>query len=319
MRSGLFLPPFDELADAALVARLSAEAEHAGWDEVLIWDHVRWRAPVVEVADPQITLAAMAAATERIRLGPMVTPLARRRPVKVARETATLDRLSGGRLTLGVGLGSDEFGGEYSMTGEELDDRRREQGRILDESLEILAAAWSGEPVHHRGEHYTVDGMQFLPRPVQRPGVPVWVAGFYGKRRPLRRAARHQGFFPVNLEHPDQLAKIVADLATLRDEAGADPTDPYDVVAALPPGGDPAAYAAAGATWWLVDFPGDAGVGRPGARCAPRRSGGTGLRSVEGGPVDQLLAAAVEGAGLEQLQVEVGRALRRPGPGRARR
>jgi alkanesulfonate monooxygenase SsuD/methylene tetrahydromethanopterin reductase-like flavin-dependent oxidoreductase (luciferase family) len=110
------------------------------------------------------------ALAERIRLGPMVTPLARRRPVKVARETATLDRLSGGRLTLGVGLGSDGFASEYSITGEELDDRRC--ASMLDESLEILAAAWSGEPVHHRGEHYTVDGMRFLPRPVQRPGVP---------------------------------------------------------------------------------------------------------------------------------------------------
>ena len=88
----------------------------------------------------------------------MVTPLARRRPVKVARETASLDRLSGGRLTLGVGLGDEQAGNEYSITGEELDERRR--ARILDESLEILTAAWTGEPVHHRGEHYVVDGMR---------------------------------------------------------------------------------------------------------------------------------------------------------------
>ena len=188
------MPLFDELADPAVVARLSAEAEEAGWHGVFVWDNLRFQEPVVDVADPWITLAAMAAATERIRLGPMVTPLARRRPVKVARETATLDRLSGGRLTLGVGLGSDGFASEYSITGEELDDRRR--ASMLDESLEILAAAWSGEPVHHRGEHYTVDGMRFLPRPVQRPGVPVWVAGYYGKPRPVRRAARYQGFFP---------------------------------------------------------------------------------------------------------------------------
>jgi len=253
MRSGLFLPIFDALADPALVARLAGEAEEAGWEGIFVWDHVRWAEPVVEIADPWITLAAIAAATERVRLGPMVTPLARRRPVKVARETATLDRLSDGRLTLGVGLGSDEFGSEYSKTGEEVDDKRR--ARMLDESLEILAAAWSGELVQHAGEHYTVDGMRFLPRPVQRPGVPVWVAGFYGKPRPLRRAARYQGFFPVNLEHPDQLAEIVADLTTLRGEAAA---EPYDVVAALPPGDDPAPYAAAGATWWVVDFPGDA-------------------------------------------------------------
>src|SRR6266508_3256290 len=244
MHSGLFLPLFDELADPAIVARLSAEAEEAGWHGVFVWDHVRWREPVVDVADAWITLAAIATSTRRIRLGPMVTPLARRRPVKVARETATLDRLSGGRLTLGVGLGSDEFGSEYSMTGEEIDDRRR--ARMLDESLEILAAAWSGESVHHRGEHYTVDGMRFLPRPVQRPGVPVWVAGFYGKPRPLRRAARRQGFFPVNVEHPDQLAEIAAELGSLR-KGIEDAAESFDLVTELTAGTDPAPYAAAGA------------------------------------------------------------------------
>jgi alkanesulfonate monooxygenase SsuD/methylene tetrahydromethanopterin reductase-like flavin-dependent oxidoreductase (luciferase family) len=172
VRSGLFLPLFDELANPALVADLAAEAEEAGWHGVFVWDHVRWREPVVDVADPWITLTAIATATERVRIGPMVTPLARRRPVKVARETATLDRLSGGRLTLGVGLGNDHAGRELSITGEETDDRRRV--RMLDESLQILTAAWSGQPVHHRGEHYTVDGMQFLPRPLQQPAVPVW-------------------------------------------------------------------------------------------------------------------------------------------------
>jgi Luciferase-like monooxygenase len=101
MRSGLFLPLFDELADPAVVALLSVEAEQAGWHGVFAWDHVRWHEPVLAVADPWITLAAIAAATGRIRLGPMVKPLARRLPVKVARETATLDLLSGGRLTLG--------------------------------------------------------------------------------------------------------------------------------------------------------------------------------------------------------------------------
>jgi alkanesulfonate monooxygenase SsuD/methylene tetrahydromethanopterin reductase-like flavin-dependent oxidoreductase (luciferase family) len=186
----------------------------------------------------------------------MVTPLARRRPVKVARETATLDRLSGGRLTLGVGLGGDRFGNEYSMTGEEFDERRRAQ--MLDESLDILRAAWSGEPVHHHGEHYTVDGMRFLPQPVQRPGIPVWVAGFYGRRQPVRRAARYQGFIPANLDHPDQLAEIVAGVTAERHAAGIPSTRPYDIIAALAPGIDPAPYAAVGATWWLVGFPWDA-------------------------------------------------------------
>jgi alkanesulfonate monooxygenase SsuD/methylene tetrahydromethanopterin reductase-like flavin-dependent oxidoreductase (luciferase family) len=178
----------------------------------------------------------------------MVTPLARRRPAKVARETATLDKLSGGRVTLGVGLGSDHFGGELSATGEQLDDRQR--GQMLDEALEILTDAWTGQPVRHRGAHFTVDGIRFLPRPVQQPGVPVWVAGFPGSVKPLRRAARYDGFFPVNISRPDELAGITATIAGLRQDA----TATYDVAVALPPGADPAPYASAGATWWLAEF-----------------------------------------------------------------
>src|ERR687894_2269359 len=250
LRSALWLPLFDDLADPRVVARLAADAEAAGWDGCFVWDHLTWRAPVQQVADPWIALAAIATSTERLRLGPMVSTLARRRPAKVARETASLDRLSDGRLTLGVGLGSDHFASEYSITGEELDDRRR--ARMLDEALGILEAAWSGEPVRHRGEHYTVDAMRFLPRPVQRPGVPVWVAGFRGKPKPMRRAARYDGFFPVNLESADQLAEIVARMRVLREEAGRAPDEPYEVIAELEPGTDPAPYHEAGATWWLA-------------------------------------------------------------------
>jgi alkanesulfonate monooxygenase SsuD/methylene tetrahydromethanopterin reductase-like flavin-dependent oxidoreductase (luciferase family) len=247
-RSALWLPLFDELADPLTVLRVAAEAEEAGWHGVFVWDQLRWRAPVTRVADPWICLAAIATATERVRLGPMVTPLPRRRPAKVARESATLDGLSGGRLTLGVGIGSDRFAAELSKTDEQLDDRLR--GQMLDESLWILTTAWSGEPVHHRGGHYTIDGVQFLPRPVQHPRVPVWIAGFPGNVKPLRRAARYDGFFPANLDHPDQLAEIVATIAELRRDA----TAAYDIAVGLPIGVDPAPYAKAGATWWLPEF-----------------------------------------------------------------
>jgi alkanesulfonate monooxygenase SsuD/methylene tetrahydromethanopterin reductase-like flavin-dependent oxidoreductase (luciferase family) len=134
---------------ARSVTRLSVEAEEAGWYGVFVWDHVCWRRPVLAVADRWITLAAVAAAIGRVRLGPMVTPLARRRPVKVVRDTVTLDRLSGGRLTLG-GLGSDQFGSEFSITGEELDERRR--ARMLDESAD---ASPTPAPITWRNPHWS--------------------------------------------------------------------------------------------------------------------------------------------------------------------
>lgn len=247
--SALWLPLFGELSDPGAVARLAAEAEEVGWHGVFVWDHLRWQSPVTHVADAWVTLAAIAAATEQVRLGPMIMPLPRRRPAKVARETATLDRLSNGRLVLGVGIGSDRFGRELSATGEQLDDRLR--GQMLDESLRIVTAAWSGEPVYHRGQHYTIDGVQFLPRPVQRPGVPVWVAGFAGNAKPLRRAAGYDGYFPANLEHPDQLAEIVATITQLRHHTTAG----YDIAVGLPIGVDPLPYIEAGATWWMPEFP----------------------------------------------------------------
>jgi alkanesulfonate monooxygenase SsuD/methylene tetrahydromethanopterin reductase-like flavin-dependent oxidoreductase (luciferase family) len=121
---------------------------------------------------------------------------------------------------------------------------------MLDEALEVLQAAWSGEVVQHRGEHYLVDGVRFLPTPVQRPGVPVWVAVRYGNRAPLRRAARHDGVFPIDITAPDQLAEVVADVHGLRQDDG-----PFDVVIGGAPGADPRPYADAGATWWTTTFP----------------------------------------------------------------
>ena len=243
MKHGLFLPVFDELADPRVVAALAAEAEQAGWDGVFVWDHLTYRAPVVGVADPWVTLAAMACATESVRLGPMVTPLPRRRPVKLAREVATLDRLSGGRVVLGVGIGGDSSG-ELSATGEQLDDRVR--GAMLDEGLEVVTTAWTGAELHHRGAHYVADGFAVLPTPVQ-PRVPVWVAVRYGRPRPLLRAARFDGVFPIEIDAPDQLAETLAQLER--------PTDrPYDVAVGAQDDRDPGPYEAVGATWWMRGF-----------------------------------------------------------------
>ena len=162
MRFGLSIANIGPYADARLVAGLARDAEAAGWDGVFVWDHLvfvkAWRP---EVGDPWTILAAVALATERVRFGPMVTPLPRRRPQVVARQTVALDRLSGGRLVFGVGLG-EPADDEYGTFGEPVDARVR--AAMLDEGLEVLAALWTGEPVAHRGTHYTVDEWRSSPR-----------------------------------------------------------------------------------------------------------------------------------------------------------
>jgi alkanesulfonate monooxygenase SsuD/methylene tetrahydromethanopterin reductase-like flavin-dependent oxidoreductase (luciferase family) len=248
MPYAIFLPIFGELADPRVVADLAAEAEEAGWDGVFVWDHMLYREPVTDIADPWITLAGVAMTTDQVRIGPMVTPLPRRRPQKLARECLSLDRLSGGRLTLGVGIGGDP-GGELTAFGEELDARVR--GDMLDEGLDLLVELLSGESVLHRGERYVAEDARLLPTSVQQPRIPIWVGARYGNPRPLRRAARYDGLFPVQVDHPDQLAEMVDVVREHRLTA-----DPYDVMVARPADDatDPSAWFAAGATWWATGF-----------------------------------------------------------------
>lgn len=231
MKRGLFVAPFDELVDPRLLAELAAGAEARGWDGIFLWDHVRYRAPVEAVADPWVALSAIACATSTMRLGPLVTPLSRRRVHKLARETATLDQLSGGRLIFGVGLGSDSTG-ELEPFGEVVDARKR--ARLLDQGLEQLTGYWDGE---------------FLPRPVQSPRIPVWVAARWPHRRPLRRAARWDGLFPIELPGPDALTELGEEIRRLRPDDG-----PFDLVVDIPPGTQVEPWALAGATWVLTGF-----------------------------------------------------------------
>ena len=232
-KRGVFLAPFDELADPKTLVTLAQRAEQSGWDGFFLWDHVNYRPPVRAVADAWVALAAIAGATEDLRLGPMVTPLSRRRIQKVARETATLDRLSEGRLTLGVGLGSDR-NGELEPFGEEVDPSKRAE--LLDTGLDRLASFWAGE---------------FEPRPVQSPRIPVWVAGRWKtRRRPLERAARWDGFFPIEVPGPAALERIAGEVSELRDGGQGG----FDLVAEIAPGEAAGPWEAAGATWVLTDF-----------------------------------------------------------------
>src|SRR4051794_37552404 len=154
-RRGIFVAPFGDLADARMLTELAVRAEATGWDGFFLWDHVDYRPPVSALADPWICMAAIAVVTERIRIGPLITPPARRRIHKLARETVTLDRLSGGRLIFGAGLGSDNSG-EVSKFGEEAD--ARTPAALLDDGLDRLAA-------------YSAGG--FAPPPRHQPRIPL--------------------------------------------------------------------------------------------------------------------------------------------------
>lgn len=269
MKYGVSVPNFGDYYHPRTLAGLAHDAEAAGWDGFFIWDHVLFNA--FPHADPWVALAAIAMSTERIRIGTMVTPLPRRRPIKLAREAVSIDYLSTGRLILGVGIGAGPW--EWEDLGEEPDLRVR--GAMLDEGLEVLSGIWSGEPYSHHGVYYTVHVQlpgssgptAFLPRPVQRPRIPIWVAGFWPNKPPFRRAARWDGVVPllvgaspleIEPMTPAALAEIVAYVRRHR----TNPDAPFDVTASgATPGDDPAegariasSFAAAGATWWIEDI-----------------------------------------------------------------
>jgi alkanesulfonate monooxygenase SsuD/methylene tetrahydromethanopterin reductase-like flavin-dependent oxidoreductase (luciferase family) len=245
VRNALNLPLFGPLSDPTAVVEIAQCAEEHGWDAVFVWDHVLSPLPEPwDIADPWIVLAAVAASTQRIRIGPMVTPLPRRRLIKLARETVTLDHLSRGRLTLGLGLGGDT-GRELSAFGEITDVRRRAQG--LDEGVDLLVRLWSGERVRHDG-FFTVDDVAITPAPVQSPRIPMWFAAKGDAQAPARRAAHFDGLFPFEVDN-DQLARM---LDTVRTERGN--LDDFDIALPMHPGVDLDALRALGATWAMHSF-----------------------------------------------------------------
>jgi len=213
VKNGLFVPNFGAFAEPQVFAELAAEGEAAGWDGLYIWDHI-----LIEdgtpMGDPWIAMAAAAVATERIRFGPMVTPIPRRHPWKLSREIVSLDHLSGGRIDFGVGIGTPPET-EYESFGHDSDSRVRADK--LDEGLEILKGLWTGEPFSFDGVYYQLQERTFVPAPVQQPRVPVWVAATWPNKRPFRRAAQWDGVFPLKVGEEsfvdmtyDDIAEILA-------------------------------------------------------------------------------------------------------------
>jgi alkanesulfonate monooxygenase SsuD/methylene tetrahydromethanopterin reductase-like flavin-dependent oxidoreductase (luciferase family) len=248
VRYGFVIPRGDPRA----VAELAGEVEAAGWEGAFYWDGIN--IGDMETYDPWVVMAAMAMRTERVRIGAMLTPPARRRPWKLARETMTLDRLSGGRLVLPVGLGALDDGG-FSKVGEATD--RRVRAQLLDESLDILIGLWSGEPFSYEGEHYKLEEMMFLPRPVQSPRIPIWVVGAWPSEKSMNRALRYDGLLAYTTRGevtPEDIRAMKAYVEEKRSQ-----NTPFDIVwEGETPGEDPGRaasivrpFAEAGVTWWI--------------------------------------------------------------------
>jgi alkanesulfonate monooxygenase SsuD/methylene tetrahydromethanopterin reductase-like flavin-dependent oxidoreductase (luciferase family) len=260
MRFGFVIPH----ADAREFAELAALGEQRGWDAVFTWEAV-WG------LHAWVTLGAAAMVTERIRLGTMLTPASRWRPWDLTSAVLTVDRLSGGRAVMGVGLGA--LNGNW--TSFEDDEGRRVRAEKLDECLAVYDGLMRGQPFTFDGTHYSAKPVgELVPDPpVQQPRPPVWVVGAKVAGRPrqpsLERAARWDGLIPAVIDNgenrdltgPAELADVVGEVMELRAAAGLG-RDPYDVIIEADSSGefvqrepaDPASWAAAGATWWIESW-----------------------------------------------------------------
>lgn len=252
MQYGVIIPG----GDLDTILALATEAEAVGWDGIFYWDGINIPA-AGPMYDPWVVLAAIATCTERVRIGAIITPISRRRPWKLARETVTLDHLSHGRLVVPVGLGALDDGG-FGKVGEATDLKVR--AAMLDEGLEVVTGLWSGQPFSYHGAHYDVEEMTFLPPPVQTPRIPVWVVAAWPRAKSMRRALRYDGILPQKMDGadgamtPDDIRAMRAFIAEQRAA-----TTPFDIIMeGETPGDDPAQVAAtvaplaeAGATWWM--------------------------------------------------------------------
>ncbi|MFJ8434887.1 LLM class flavin-dependent oxidoreductase [Kitasatospora sp. NPDC094019] len=258
LRYAVGLPNRREYADPRLLRELGVLAERSGWDGFFLWDGQVAEHPDEHVTDSWTTLAAIAADTERLRIGVMVNVLALKRPAEVARATVALDLLSDGRLIFGAGLGSSAA--EFEALGQ--DPAPRVRAEKLDEALRILDGLWTGRPFTFHGRWFTVTDLTFQPVSPQRPRIPVWIAGTWPARRPMRRAAHWDGVFPTRagVGHTEMMppADLEAVVSYVRSQQPSQDR-PFDVVMEGRTSGDQRAadaalvapYRAAGLTWWV--------------------------------------------------------------------
>jgi probable F420-dependent oxidoreductase len=206
MRVGIHLPQYGRVAGPDAIRRAASAAEDLGFADVWVSDHIVHPAsqsyPSPYLFDPLLTLTWAAAATERIGLGTSVLVVPQYHPLWLANATSSLDALSGGRLTLAVGVGWSE--GEFAALGQDFSTR----GRRTDEILEVLEACWSTDPTTHHGEFFHFDDIRVQPKPASP--IEIWIGG--GSEAAYRRAARHgSGFQLIGLK-PAEAAERVARL-----------------------------------------------------------------------------------------------------------
>ena len=253
MKFGLDIPTGGAYADPRKLADLAFEAEQAGWDGFFVQDVLY---SVDALTDPWVALSAVAMRTQRMRIGVFLTPIPRRRPWRLAREAVALDYLSNGRLIFGAALGFQDL--DFTPFGEEYDAKIRAEK--LDEGLDVLKGLWSGEPFSFHGKHYQLDNVTFLPKPLQSPRIPIWLAGGWPRRKPLRRAARWDGIYLMTVNQvtnellkPEEVREAVTYMQAQRESS-----EPFDigVNGEVPDDAGKAAeviqaYQEAGATWWI--------------------------------------------------------------------
>ncbi|MEZ4589540.1 MAG: LLM class flavin-dependent oxidoreductase [Chloroflexota bacterium] len=260
MKFGLALP-YNQVCSVAHWATL---AEAAGWDGFFLGDAI-W------CEDPMIGLAAAATATSRIRLGTMITPAPLRQPWKLASESVALDRLSNGRLTLGLGAGA-VWMGWYAFPDAVTDSKTR--AAMLDETIDILTLLYQGQPFDYDGQHFhlkltELDKMHYPPPPVQQPRIPLWVPGLWPRQKSMQRVLKSDGLLVEKVGEDGKPAQATPDDVRQMKafvEANRRLTTPFDIIMNgsskdLEPAQQQEtllAWQDAGVTWWIEGLWGDA-------------------------------------------------------------
>ena len=203
MKQAIYVPNFGDWGNASSLIRLTKATEAAGFHGLFLWDHINITgAEGLDTIDATVALTLIARESSTLKFGPIVTPIARRRPWKLARELISLDQLSKGRLIFGAGLGEPEEL-EFSAFGENYSGKVR--ARRLDEGLEILDSLARGRVTSFSGNYFNLEKVKFKPKAVQAPRFPVWIAATLPYKSGVHRSLDWDGIFPVVMPKNDPM------------------------------------------------------------------------------------------------------------------